>query len=94
MRKQTTVSNSINNYQKVKKKACIKHDVQEYLIDTNNNNNLIPLEWWRVNGGKYRNVARVAQKLLAVPYIFTRRKRVFSIFGLVATVGQLNITGV
>ena len=76
------------------KNACTTHKVQAYLIYTNSNNNLIPLEWWRVNGGKYRNVARVAQKLLAVPYIFTRRKRVFSIFGLVATVGRLNITGV
>ena len=28
---------------KVKKKACIKHEVQAYLIDTNNNNDLGPL---------------------------------------------------
>ena len=40
------------------KKSCTTHDVQEYLIDKNNKNNLSPLEWWRVNGGKYRNVAR------------------------------------
>ena len=55
----TTVSNSIKNYHKVNKKSCIKHEVQAYLVGTNNNNNLGPLEWWQVNVGKYRNVALV-----------------------------------
>ena len=51
MTKQTMVSTSINNDPKVKKNACKKHEVQVYLINTNNNNNLRPLEWWQVNGG-------------------------------------------
>ena len=62
MTKQTTVSNSINNDQKVDQKARIKHEVQAYLIDTNKNKHLRPLEWWRANGVKYRNVDRVARK--------------------------------
>ena len=32
--KQKTVPSSINNYQMVNKKACIKHEVHAYLIDT------------------------------------------------------------
>ena len=32
------------------KKSCIKHEVQVYLIDTDNNKYLSPLKWWRVNG--------------------------------------------
>ena len=61
----------------------MKHEVQAYLINTNNDNDLGSLEWWRVNGGKYRNVARVAQKWSAVPETSTRSEHVFSISGLV-----------
>ena len=49
------------------KKSCITHEVQAYIIEDNNNNNLNPLEWWQVNGGKYWNVYIVAQKWLGVP---------------------------
>ena len=49
------------------KEACTAHKVHAYLTNTNNNNDLIPLEWWRGNGGKYHNLDRVAQKWLAVP---------------------------
>ena len=73
MTKRTTVSTSIKNYQKVNKTSCIKYEVQTYLINTNNNNDLRPLEWWRVNGGKYQTVARVAQNWLAVPETSTPR---------------------
>ena len=76
MTKRRTVSTSINNDQKVNKKACIKHEVQAYLIVTKNNNDLSPLELWRVNGGKYRIVARVARKWLAVPATSTLSERV------------------
>ena len=38
------------------KEACTAHKVQAYPTNTNNNNDLSPLEWWRVNGVKYRNV--------------------------------------
>ena len=61
------------------------------IINTNNNNDLSPLEWWQVNGGKYRNVARVAQNLLGVPENSTPRELVLSICGLVDTSEQLNI---
>ena len=43
MTKQKMVSTSINNDQKANKKACIKNEVQAYLIITNNNNDLFPL---------------------------------------------------
>ena len=36
------------------KKACITHEVQASLIKTNNNNDLYPLEWWKVNVGNIR----------------------------------------
>ena len=65
-----------------------------YLINTNNNNYLDPLEWWRVNGGKYWNVARVAQKCLEVPATSTPGKQVFYICGLVDNTERLNLLGV
>ena len=86
MMKRTTLSTYINNDQKVNKKSCIKHEVQAYIIDTNNNYDLRPLEWRRVNGGKYYNVSRVVQMWLAVTETSTPNKRVFSICGLVDTV--------
>ena len=67
------------------KKACTTHEVQAYLIDTNNKNDLIPLEWWRVDGGKYYNVDRVEQNWLTVPLTSTPIKRVLLICGLVDT---------
>ena len=91
MTKRTTVSTSINSDQKVKKKACTKHEVQAYLINTNNNNNLRPLEWWQVNGVKYWNLDRVAQKWLAVLVTSTAIERVFSICGVVDTDKRLNL---
>ena len=47
MMNRTTVSTSINNDQMVNNKLCIKNEVQGYLINTNNNNDLSPL-----NGGR------------------------------------------
>ena len=44
-----------------------------------------------MNGGKYRNVARVAQNWLGVPENSTPRELVLSICGLVDTSEQLNI---
>ena len=75
------------------KNTCIKHEVQAYLIDTDNNNYLSLLEWWRVNGGKFWNVARVARKWLAVPETSTPSERVFSICGLVHTTKRSNLLG-
>ena len=94
MTKQTTVSTSIKNDQEVNKKACIKHEVQAYLIYTNINENLSPLEWWRVIGGKYRNVARFVRKWLAVPSTPTPSERLLSIWGLVDTAERSNFLGV
>ena len=81
-------STSINNDQKVNKKSCKKHEVQAYLINTNNNNDLSPLEWWQVNGGKYWYVARVAWKCLAVLENSTPSERVFSMCGLVEEISK------
>ena len=91
MMKGTTLSTSINNYHKVSKNSCIKHEVQVYPINTNNNNDLSPLEWWRVNGGKYQNLTRVARKWLAVPGASTPSKHVFSICWLVDTSKRSNL---
>ena len=55
------------------KKYFIKYEVNEYIIDTNDNTgDLIPLEWQRVNGRKYRNIYIAAQKWLAVPAVEQR----------------------
>ena len=62
-----------------------KKRVQASLMNTNNNKILSPLEWWRENGGKYRNMDRVAPKWLAVPVTSTPNERVFLIFCLVDT---------
>ena len=76
------------------KKACITHEVQAYIIVTNNNNNLSTLESWQVNRGKCWNVARFVQMWLAVPATSTPSKRVFSMCGLVETAKCLNLLGV
>ena len=76
------------------KRACITHDGQAYLIDTNNNNDWSPLEWWRANGGKYWNEARVAWKWLAVPETTTPSEHPISICVLVDASKRLNILGV
>ena len=65
------------------RKACTTHQVQVYIIDTNNNNNLCPLEWWRANGRNYSNVERVAQEWLAVPETYSPTEHVLSMCGLV-----------
>ena len=64
------------------------------MINTKNNNDLIPLEWWLVNGGKIQHVAIVAQKWLSDPKNSTPSERVFSICGLVDTAKLLNLLGV
>ena len=92
--KQTTVSTFIYYDQKVNRKACIKHDSRAYIIDTNNHNNLSYLELWRANGGKYRTVARVAQKWLAFLTTSTPSERVLLICGLVYIAKRSNILGV
>ena len=76
------------------KKACITHEFQVYLIKTNKNNELWPLEWWRANGGKNWNVTRVAQKWLEVPETSTPSERVLSVCGVVDTAERSNILGV
>ena len=45
----------------INKNTYIIHDTQAYLINTNNNKDLNPLELWRENGEKYQNVARVSE---------------------------------
>ena len=93
--KKKMVSTSINNSYMTNKKSCIKHEVNAYLIDTNNNaRGVIPLEWWSLNGVKYWNVDRVAQKWLAVPETSTISKRVFLICRLVDTVKRSSLLGV
>ena len=72
----------------------MKHEVQAYLIDTNNNNDLGSLEWWRVNGGKYRNVARFSLNWLAVTATSAPRECVFLMCGLVDTSKRSNLFGV
>ena len=94
MAKKTTVSTSINNDQKVNKKACIKHGVQENIIDPNNNTNLSPLELLQENGGKHKNVDRVMQNLLSVPATCTPSEHVFSRCGSLDTAKRSNILGV
>ena len=76
------------------KKAFTRHEVQAHIMKNNTNNNLIPVYWWQVNGGKYHNMARVGQKWSAVPATSTPRERVLSVFGLVDTAEQSNILGV
>ena len=74
------------------KKAYITHEVQAYIIDTNDNNDLIPLENWRANGGIYWIVDRVARKWLAVPENSNPSKCVLSFFlslGLATEVPEL-----
>ena len=65
-----------------------------YPINTNNNNNLSPLEWWRENGGKYWNVDRFAQEWLAVLENSTPSEHVLSICGLVDTAKRSYLLGV
>ena len=76
------------------KKACVTYEVHAYIIDRKNNNDLSPLEWWRVNWGKYRIVARVVRKWLAVPATSTPSERVFLVCRLVDTAERFNLLGV
>ena len=92
--KKKTISTSINHDENVDKKACLKNEVQAYLIEKNNNNYLSPLEWGRVKGRKYRNVDRFARKWLAVPATSTPSDRLFSICGLVDNAERSNLLGV
>ena len=94
MTKRTTVSTSIKNDQKVNKKACIKYEVQAYLIYKNNNNDLIPLEQRRVIGGKYGNVGRFVRRCLAVPSTSNPSEHFLSLCGLVDNSERSNLLGV
>ena len=73
------------------KKACINHEGQAHIINTNNNIDLSPLEWWRLNGGKYWNLALFAQKWLSVMETSTPSKRVLLVCGLVDTSKRSNL---
>ena len=72
-----------------------RHNKQGLIVFNNHNDSkiLIPLERWRANGRKYRNVAIVAQNLLVVPATSTPSKRVFLICGLVDTAKGLILLG-
>ena len=62
------------------KKAYITNEVQAYLINTNNNNDLSHLEWWRENGGKYLNVARVSESGWQFRIIHSKRARIIDVW--------------
>ena len=78
----------------MKKKSCITHEFQAYLIDTNNNNNLSPLQWCLENGINYWIVDIFALKWLTIPETSTPSQRVLFIYGLVDTDKRPNLLGV
>ena len=62
-----------------------EEEVRQYFAEKAVPRNTNPLQWWKINELRFKNLSRVARSILCVPATSTASERLFSTAGLTVT---------